>query len=116
MRLGRRPHGPLLGPRRSLGSRPEAVPESCDVGGVEGVVGYVVAGKLEVDVPGLKNVTAVALGEKHTCALTNTGAVWCWGLNDRGQLGARAAARCKLEYLADDSTVPCSLKPLSVFR
>jgi alpha-tubulin suppressor-like RCC1 family protein len=32
-------------------------------------------------------VTALAASEKHTCALETTGAVLCWGENDRGQLG-----------------------------
>lgn len=35
---------------------------------------------------GLSNVTAVAVGTLHSCAVAS-GAVWCWGANFFGQLG-----------------------------
>ena len=32
-------------------------------------------------------VTHVGLGRQHTCALTDSEEVYCWGQNDQGQLG-----------------------------
>ena len=39
---------------------------------------------------GNKAIIAVAAGYNHTCALDGEGSVFCWGLNDRGQLGDHA--------------------------
>jgi hypothetical protein len=41
--------------------------------------------------------TSVSAGTDMTCATERGGAVWCWGLNDRGQLG---------DGTLNDSTVP----------
>ncbi|MBI5517707.1 MAG: hypothetical protein HY909_28305 [Deltaproteobacteria bacterium] len=35
----------------------------------------------------IDDVTAIALGFRHACALKRDGTVWCWGKNDVGQLG-----------------------------
>ncbi|WP_141578839.1 RCC1 domain-containing protein [Actinomadura sp. WMMA1423] len=36
---------------------------------------------------GHRTVRAIAAGEDHTCAVTDSGAVYCWGDNGHGQLG-----------------------------
>ena len=49
-----------------------------------------------VPVSGLgPDVADISAGEAHACAATTDGGVWCWGQNDRGQLGdgTRAAQR-----------------------
>lgn len=38
-------------------------------------------------VPGLPSVIRVAVGAAHSCALTTTAAVYCWGRGTAGQLG-----------------------------
>lgn len=43
---------------------------------------------MPLNVEGLHSgVVQVVAGHSHTCALKNTGAVFCWGRNDHGQLG-----------------------------
>jgi alpha-tubulin suppressor-like RCC1 family protein len=36
---------------------------------------------------GLTGIVDLTSGSGHSCALTSAGTVWCWGQNDRGQLG-----------------------------
>jgi alpha-tubulin suppressor-like RCC1 family protein len=40
-----------------------------------------------VDLGANRTALAIAAGDSHTCAILDTGAVRCWGLNSAGQLG-----------------------------
>ena len=51
----------------------------------DGKGGFEVSGPVEVI--GITDATAVAAGERHTCALHQTGTISCWGRNNDGQLG-----------------------------
>ena len=50
-----------------------------------------------VDVKGLTSgVKALAVGSFHSCAITEAGAVKCWGRNSSGQLGTNSTANTNL--------------------
>ncbi|HEU4405382.1 MAG TPA: hypothetical protein VFS43_08850 [Polyangiaceae bacterium] len=84
----------------------------CWGAGDAGVLGYVGVTSLQapradaVDL-GAK-ATRIALGEKHSCALLEGGAVRCWGANGSGQLGYGATAD------VGDDEAPSAAGPLSL--
>ena len=55
--------------------------------------------------PGVK-IASLGAGAHHACALTTSGAAFCWGRNDVSQLGASTATTC--------SGLACSTTPVAV--
>ncbi len=58
-----------------------------------------------VAVSGFSDATAIATGERHTCALRADGTIACWGYNSHGQLGQLA--------VGDSSFTPIAVSGLS---
>lgn len=64
-----------------------------------------------VDVLGLASgVAAVAAGHRHTCAVTTSGDIKCWGRNAYGQLGNETSEMCGGQFC---STVPVDVASLA---
>lgn len=51
-------------------------------------------------------VTAISGGESHTCAVTQSKQLWCWGANGSGQLGDNADLTDLTNHDNDASSVP----------
>lgn len=60
-----------------------------------------------VEVGGLSGVSAIAVGEAFSCALTTAGEVKCWGGNGRGQLGLG-------NDIVDSTSLANAMKPAPV--
>lgn len=52
---------------------------------------------------GLTSAKHITAGGRHTCAVRNDDAVWCWGRNDQGQLGNEAPDDNPLPLAVDTS-------------
>jgi alpha-tubulin suppressor-like RCC1 family protein len=66
-----------------------------------GTSGMMTNSNVPVQVMGLTGVTQISAGELHTCARKSDGTAWCWGKNDKGQLGNDTTT---------DSNVPVQVK------
>ena len=72
-----------------------------------------VAASVPVTVSNLSH-SSISAGGDHTCGTAISGALYCWGLNTFGQLGAVTAERCGFVYYYYDYTYPCSTVPIAV--
>jgi hypothetical protein len=62
---------------------------------------------------------AVAAGASHTCGIASSAQLYCWGLNDSGQLGFQSLSPCVIEnddyyYGYYETAIPCALAPQAV--
>lgn len=67
-------------------------------------------------VAGLTRVAQIVSGLGHVCARLDDGAVWCWGLDDRGQLGDGPGSpdTCVSGAMEMGLPRPCSRAPVRV--
>ena len=57
----------------------------------------------------LSNITDISLGDSHTCATYFTGSVFCWGENNRGQLGIGSITNENIPKFVRSLTLPTTL-------
>jgi alpha-tubulin suppressor-like RCC1 family protein len=66
-------------------------------------------------VAGVQRFVALAAGVAQTCGLLSSGQLYCWGLNDAGQLGSGSKSPCsEYDYYYSSLAVPCALTPQAV--
>lgn len=62
----------------------------------------------------LERFVQFALGLRHGCGLTADGRVFCWGLNDSGELGATTSVICGDPSIPNAALGSCSPTPIAV--
>lgn len=59
-----------------------------------------------ISIQELSDITDISLGDSHTCATNDTGSVFCWGENDRGQLGIGSTTNENIPKFVRSLTLP----------
>ncbi|MGH7590571.1 MAG: RCC1 domain-containing protein [Gemmatimonadales bacterium] len=67
--------------------------------------------KVPIAVDGGYTFTSLSAGGAHTCGVTTTGDVYCWGSDDAGQVGVGGAA----DLCAGAFHIRCALAPVKVY-
>lgn len=64
-----------------------------------------------IPVPGLENIIDLALSDISSCALDDTGVVWCWGVSQTQLLNTSYSELCDLSWLNDPMMALYSCSP-----
>jgi alpha-tubulin suppressor-like RCC1 family protein len=59
-------------------------------------------------------IVEVGAGTGFGCALTKAGSVWCWGMDNNGQLGTTSEGSMCTSLIGGLNTVPCSWTPQEI--
>jgi alpha-tubulin suppressor-like RCC1 family protein len=96
----------------------DGVISSCSVPGSNGSGGSAQDCRGPRPVAGNLHFVSLAAGVSHTCGIVATRQMYCWGLNDSGQLGAPSDSPCQnyddYYYYYGSYAVACALAPQSV--
>jgi len=80
--------------------------DTCDVGGT-----IIDCAPSPVQAAGITDAVTVTAGGLHTCATTSGGEIWCWGLDDHGQVGDGPESDTCTTTAGD---FPCRATPVQV--